>query len=361
MSNLWSAVDELAWAWAESPHTRVFRDGLSPVREDPNAPLRVVSVQHLMVHYEMLQSQPLLLGMRVPHLPEFGELHREEAAVRRWFDSAQRFAFTFVDVIEFLRSRLPRYPALLVPDLVPEAPRVYEDGFWDRQYPWPAEVRRAGLQLQARPTLVARALDLTDGGTKTYAAIDRVLDLLRASGTWQRFVAASDHLDEAVGEEAKRSRREYRKAVADDVLDRVAGPTGMRRQTMRRTELLKAKRTAEGNLREYYDTFDEVDELISAVAGLLSHRITVGDIREVGLLSGDWGEKRDLREVRVRASDTAWPRSLDLVKFEAAAPSLGGVMVLHNLTFHFDDDELAADGPLLTGSVDLPSKGPPVT
>lgn len=358
MTGIWAATDEVARELAKSPHLGAFRQGLEPQPADPSQPFDIGSVQHLLVYYSLLQTQPLLVGLRLPLLPEFAPLHDSSPEVRGWFDIAQRFAFAFVDVMEFLRSRLPGYPMLSVPELSPGAPRVYRDGFWDGRFPWMADVRRGGLQLQARPAIPPRALGLPDGGTGLYDSLTHVLAALRESATWQRFVAADAGLGEEDRVTAKRLRKEYRAAVTEDRIDAIAGSNGMRGAFMRRAELEAVKAEADGALREYFEAFDGVDELLDGVAAFISHRIVRGDISEVWVISADWGPARDMRVTRLRARDSSWRGPYELIRVSSAIAALAGVVVLYSVSLFLDEDLLLADGRLLSHSSAIASAGP---
>lgn len=355
MTDVWAATDALAAETARSPHLSVFRDGLKqkPAREGSTE--LIGSVGHLLVYYSTFQSQPLLVGLRLGHVPEFGPLHRDSLEVRNWFEGAQRFAFAFVDIVEFLRSRLPGYPGILVPELCPGAARVAHDGIWDMRMPWMAEVRRAGLQLQARPTMPAEALDLPNGGHEFLAATTALIEALRATSTWTRFEAAHQGLDEDARGEAKQLRKEFRQAVNEDRIDEIAGTTAMRSQQMRRTEMESVKARATGATREYFEAFDGVDELIDAVAAFITHRIARGEIKEVEVISAEWGQPGDLRDLRIEAAVGGFFKPYELVRVPSALPELAGILLLHNMTMQLDRELLVADGRFLAGSGSIPS------
>jgi hypothetical protein len=359
MTSVWTATDEVARQLGRSPHLKAFRKGMEAQPVDPGkGGLEVESVQHLLVRYSLLQSQPLLVGKRLLHIPEFAPLHDGSADVRGWMDVAERFAFAFVDVIEFLRSRLPGYPMLLVPDLSAGAARVYQDGFWDMRFPWMAEVRRAGLQFQTRPDLPPRALELPDDGIGFYDSLADLVTALRASATWQRFEAAHAALGEDGRGTAKQLRKEYRDAVKEDRIDAIAGDTGMRSAVMRRSELAAVKSMADGPVQEYFQAFDAVDELLDGVAAFITQRLARGDIPEVSVITADWGPAADMRFMRIQAHDDDFRNPHDLVRVSSVVPALGGVMLLHDVTIFFDDGVLLADGRLLAGSHSVPSAGP---
>jgi hypothetical protein len=304
----------------------------------------------------MFRSQPLLLGKRLGRVPEFQQLH-QRPDVKAWFDVAQRFAFVLVEVIEFLRSRLPGYPRLLVPDLLAGGSRVYNDGIWDQRFPWEFEVRQARLQFTSQPAMLAPALELPDRGAAAYAALAEVSVALRATETWQRFNRADAALESSDLEAAKALRYEYRQAVDNVRVDDIAGDTVLRDGMFRRGELARVKSQATGRLRGYFDAFDATDQLIDAVAALISHRVAIGSIDELRPTEADWGAPADVRRVRFKADDDEFRHSYELVKIQSEVQSLAGIVLLHDLNLHWNRDGvvLTAVGGLLTGSADVPA------
>ena len=358
MTSIWTAADAFSDLWIASPHTKVFRRGLEPTPHDPTNPLLRQSVHDILVVYTAIKSQPMLLGKRLTRVPEFEQLH-SKPEVAEWFDTAQRFAFSLVELIEFLRSRLPGYPTLLVPDLLPSAPRVYRDGFWDARFPWEQEVRTARLQFANEPAIVAQALELPNGGREAYEALTEIVRALRETETWTRFAAAHEHLTSEAREEAKAALREYRDLTKQARIDAIAGSTGMRSGNMRRSELERLKGRAQGALREYYDAFDEIDELIDAVAAFISHRVAEGEFDERTPVEADWGPPRDLRTVRVKALDNKFLRhGYELIKLVSPIRNLSGVVVLRNTNLTIGKTgqwTMTVDGWLLVGSSDIPA------
>jgi hypothetical protein len=352
MTNVWTAADAVAAAWATSPDLERFRDGLSPCpRTRGGPPLQSQSIGELLVRYEPLSRQPLLAANRLTQLPELDDLLDRSQDAARWFQVGQAFAFAAMELVEHLRSRLPGYPMILVPDLTTPAPRVYDDGWWDSQFPWAHEVRQAGLQLEPAPIdFLTRALRLrSDHAAELEHALGELTAALRTSASWQRFVAANALLGDEERAEARARRRDYRAAVAEERLDELAGHNGMRRQSMRRTELLRVKAGTQGLLAEFYAAFDGVDALIDAVAAWLSHRIAVGPIKPVNVVRAAWGPPQDLRRVQVEAQDAPRVGPLDLIWIDEPIADLGGAILLLSMRHDFAGG-LSATGALLVGS-----------
>jgi hypothetical protein len=358
MTSVWPAADAFSNLWLESPHTELFRSGLKPTKHHQHQPFQANSVHAIVGMYSLLECQPLLLGKRLSRVPEFEQL-RTDPEVARWFEVAQRFAFSLVEIVEFLRSRLPGYPGLLVPDLLPAASRVYADGFWDMRFPWEQEVRTARLHFESQPSLLARALALPDAGREAYAALTALGRALHETATWKRFAAAHGQLTSADRDAAKANRRQYRELANEERVEAIAGGTGLRCANMRRAELEQVKRRAEGTLRDYYDAFDAVDALIDAVAAFISHRVANGTFDALVPFEADWGPPEDLRAIRLKAPDHAFRRPYEMAKMTCAVRELSGIVLLQNLNIRFMEGILTADGRLLVGSDAVPLAATP--
>jgi hypothetical protein len=290
-------------------------------------------------------------------VPFFDQLHAQPDT-RQWFDAAQRFAFALVETIEFLRSRMPGYPTLLIPDLVAGATRVRADGFWDTRFPWELETRRVGLQLKHQPDLLAMALNLPDGGREAYAALSEVSSALHETEAWRGFAEAHARLGEAEQDEARALRREYEDAVSESRVDAIAGDTGMRSAAFRRAELERVKRKASQILCGYFAAFARVDEVIDAIAAFVTQRVAKGPFEELQPFEAEWSLPADLRHVRFNAPDVELFRvPYELVKATVAVRSLSGIVLLRNVSSRQNEGRivLTAEGRLLTGSAGIPA------
>jgi hypothetical protein len=338
--------------------------GIAILRQEGQASRRAGQKNRINANFLRVVSQIEHSLVRMPYarvgaLPEFQQLH-SQPDVQKWFDAAQRFAVALIEVVEFLRSRLPGYPSLLVPDLLPEASRVDAGGFWDMRFPWELQIRQAKLHFANQPPQLAGALELPDRARAAYAALGDVARALHETEAWRRFADIHTNLSPGDREAAKASRRGFREAVSEARIAAVAGGLAIRVANMRRAELQRIKALADGRLREYYDAFAAVDELIDAIAAFVSHRVAEGRLDELIPFEADWGPAGDIRPIRFRAMDDAFRRNYELIKVSGGGPkALAGVVVLHNLTINLPDEDgattLTADGQLLVGSADIPA------
>jgi hypothetical protein len=142
------------------------------------------------------------------------------------------------------------------------------------------------------------------------------------------------------------------------LLDAIGGRTGLRRQQALRGELAATRARAEGALAAYIRAWDAVDEVLEAIAALISDRVARGDVPELPLFAADWGSPRALRYVRLDAASGEFFKPMRLVRIPSSFDALAGLVVLHSLTVLMDEGALVTDGRLLTGSSGLPSAGP---
>lgn len=359
MTSAWTAADAVASEMAATPYLADFRAGLAP--GPGNTPGD--SVHGLLLQYSMLRSQPLLLGGRLVRIPEFAGMLGGSPSVQKWLAPAQRLFQAMSHTVEFLRSRLSGYPGLLVPDLLPSAPRVHHDGFWDMRFPWPAEMRRAGLQFAGGPDVALRALDLPDGGRAFAGALGDLVSALRSTESWRAFAEAHAALAQHGREDAKALRWQYRQATTEARMDEIAGELAMRARAMRDSELDSVHAAAAGPAADYFRAFRAIDEVIDAVAALLNQRLASGRLSELRILSADWGRPAELRHVRVHAILDDFHNPYELVRVGADVDSLSGLMLLHGIRMFWaddgtdDDDIVLADGRLLVGSSDISAIG----
>jgi hypothetical protein len=203
-------------------------------------------------------------------------------------------------------------------------------------------------------------LTLPDRGKRLNGALSNLLDELRTSAAWQRFETADSELGLTGRDVAKRLRRDYRNAVKDERVDEIGGPTGMRSRTMRNAEMAAVKAMADGAVREYFDAFEAIDALLDAVAAFITHRIARGDIHEVRVTTAEWGPAGELRALRMTADVDEFHIPRELVRAPSSIAALDGVVILGGLTFSmpFGQEQIAAEGQLLSGSGDIRSDGP---
>lgn len=219
---LWQTAGALAEVVKEAPQVRSFRR-VYDLREDgddlPQRLSRVTAVYH------SLREHPLLIGWRLNHIPDVRELCAQDRD-RTWLEDAINTGTGYQMVIEYLRSALPGYPDLLLPQLQPGTPHSFPPGdqVFVNYFPWDREIRNLTVGLGKPP-------DLTNlGGVETgEAQITALSEALRRRPTWQRFEATQQALEEEDRVVLEELCRSFADQMREEVVDQQAGSRSMAR------------------------------------------------------------------------------------------------------------------------------------
>jgi hypothetical protein len=162
---------------------------------------------------------------------------------KEWFATAEAVEIAHGIMTAWLRSRMPGYPTIPAPQLVPGAPLTV-DGFGQPR-PWTQDERRRGLQLQDLPPEITRLLNATAPEARRITSATRILGTaMQRTSEWQRMQTATDALTGQARAELTQARRtvserlneaevakvgpadrlEYREAVLVEVLSALSGP-----------------------------------------------------------------------------------------------------------------------------------------
>jgi hypothetical protein len=358
--DVWSAAETLVDVLEGSPLVRRFQSALA--FPDRRGPLQQ-QLHEILGAGGMLRSQPVLIAdylpavvEQIPHIPGLDELSDHEGFDEFMADADSLGWFT-KRAVEWLRSRLPNYPRLLVPHIEQESPQSDWYAFMGDGFPWSHAARQTGLQFEGPPNV---PVDLAVDNERVADCLNRLWRALEATGPWEDFAAAGRGLSDADRVSLRKRRRVFRtnaEKAADD-----AGTLMIRDRAARRAALRDTVDQSDGSVREYYDAFERVDHLIDAVASVLSQ-----------LLAG-WAPAR-LREGTVQTErrdgwwwcriSTADPRAAlvhanGLVAVPQNSAGLSGVILMHELHAGFSREpdgsqtfSNSVEGPLLPESEEL--------
>jgi hypothetical protein len=258
--------------------------------------------------------------------------------------------------IEWLRSRIPRYPIrFTLPYTDPCSTRVIDEGFPDVQWPWLLELRKTGLQVH--PSVAAplsQALDVPDPPLRE--ALHALRVALTETPTWKRYVAAANALDDDTEAILKELRDAYREQARNETVDAVEPNRVMRRWQHRRAVLRAVEGDAAsygGEVAEYYRAFRLLDSCMGGISALLGQLLFYGEPQELYFARASWRRDLDDRLEVVLEVDDVWLRLNEVVHVPAEIPALSGLAVIEGVTvsFHRHGDDLVggarAFGPLL--------------
>lgn len=259
---LWRAVEDQAKVWQDVDVVEAFSAALPRNASDQGSGLPRL-LQELDAAGAWVNSRPLraassvkmLLGQPRPLIPT-----GPSSELNKWLDLARPVEAALVRNVAWLRSRLPGYPTIRLPQLEPNAPLTTDEFSW--RLPWlPPQLRR-GLQFQAGPGL-GPALGTSSGmGWALDNASRRVAGALRQTEEWNAFESARRDLDEGSASEVTAARRVVRTRLHPQAVDAHEPKLALRRDAYRQAVVAEEITHLVGSARRYCDTFDAVDSLI---------------------------------------------------------------------------------------------------
>jgi hypothetical protein len=344
---VWQATRDLADVLRESGVAARFGGNLrgESQRADSQLPQRL---RELFAGYGHLEAQPFLLSLRLGNIPG-SEALLEDPAGEQFRSDGIAITAAAIGIIEWLRSRLPRYPIRFkLPYTDPLSSRVVDQGFPDAHWPWLLEARRAGFQ--ALPTVapqVARDLEIDDAPLRD--ALGDLRSALEASAPWARYVAAEAALsaaDEAVLGELVAG---YRAQTRAEVIDAIEPARVMRRMQHRHAALCiseEAARAHGGAVAEYYAAFRGLDKALGDMTALLAQLLFYEPPRAIAVQRAAW--RRDAEDKRLEltiATEGVSLRLNEVVELRVELASLSGLVVVEgfNLSFQRRGDAFVED------------------
>jgi hypothetical protein len=310
--DIWRTSEELAEVLRASPDIealqRVF-DRDSRQRDDPRPYER--AIEHYVASMGMLRTRPLLFGLHAPQLPSidmppptFGDLLKLDG-FPDFLRSAQRAAGALLSLVEYLRSRLPGYPDLPLPELRPQAPRVERDGLLDASsMPWPMAARARGVERHGPSPSGLRGVDEPAWRERA----EGLLAHLSASCEWSAFAVVTDGLSPDDRQQLDDACRRFDERTQLDAIHANAGPLLLRQGQHRRAALDEACASLTDEARGYLDAFDAIDCLIDQAALVISDRAIYAEaIRVPADADVSWQRTDSGVTVRARFSEGASP------------------------------------------------------
>lgn len=271
LTDVWRAADDLADQMKTTREAQALQRVFD--RESREAPEpHEHAVTDFLASMGMLRSRPLLFALHAPQLPrlptpgpQFEELLRIDGFTE-FMQSAARAGSTLLSLIEYVRSRMPGYPDLLMPDLRPESAQVDMDGLLGVGMPWTAAARRRGLQDSGPP-----AADLAQVDQARWAkSAEALLLALCHSEQWKTFLAATDALTPDDRDQLDKVCHQFEEATEVGRIQEQAGSLLMRQLALRKAALQAAHESTRGAARDYLEAFKVLERVIDQVATLIS-------------------------------------------------------------------------------------------
>jgi hypothetical protein len=253
--DIWPAVQALAATWSNSPliETLVSRH---PARTDSNDAV-TEALKNLQAGTNALTEAPLLtmvweqLAQQMPLVQLTDELR---SYLRQVAPLGQAVGLT----VGWVRSRLPLYPKIPVPQFSPRGFRRSPE--FSFRVPWAQEFLSAGLQDEPTPPNVARILRVGEQEMQTSA--QNVLAAFIGSSEWQQYANLAASLTDHDRELLDASRHRVGVLLNPRILDEYEDARTERRNAFRRERVAEVVGELKGRPKELADAFDIIDDLI---------------------------------------------------------------------------------------------------
>jgi len=360
MREIWEATDEVARALSEIPVVRRHARALGTWRRvDP--PDHVRRVLHTDPVSSVWERHPLLMGL--PYAESVAaDAMVAEAEGETWLRGAVQVALGFGRIVEWLRSRLPGYPRLLVPQLSPSSVRRQESGFFfGPGFPWWRTFRDEAPQFESR--VHVETFELADPEGQRLREVVAVLAReLSESVAFRDFAAAYAALNDSTVTELRTLGSAYREQVRDEYVDAVEPENMMRRHRFLEAVMEETLAGASAFARIYIAAFERVDDLISAVERVIEELVVHGPPAGAGrVAAGTWRAGRFGYRVRLTTTDDA-SFGVRMVEVASEVEGLAGVVLTDAQAVSFGRQmasvSAAITGELLPGSARTLRSGP---
>ena len=256
---------------------------------DPAKPLRR-DLSEITATALPILLHPLLMGYQLARLPPI-QAFVENEEHEKWLRDLNEVGGALTAAIEFIRSRLPGYPSLRVPHLRTGSPCTYADDFFVAGFPWDAELRRMGLQLQGPPPVGQILESKTDFADLLNAAADE----LNASDASASFVDARTAMQPADWDQLREIGRDFAGRVTDDAVTAAAGDFLLPRFQYRSAILEQLVSEADGRAGTYMDAFEDLNKLLNVAGALVETTVVSAGLLSVQPMQLVLGAGRELR------------------------------------------------------------------
>lgn len=297
---IWEAVAQQASIWRKLPVVQEYAKRLpqnSAYTSDGVPGL----LQKMISGAAALGSKPLEMDTSMRHLLAlFPDVPPDlQGDLYQWLGHAELLEEAHRATVGWLRSRLPRYPMLLAPQLGRDTALTTME-FTDR-LTWRKREMGAGLQFENPPVRQLQALGASDVDvTAACAAVRRVLSALMESKEWRNFVEADASLGPGDTDALTRARRQVGESLGAARFDAFEPTRALRRADFRNQVVRDIVKNLPDAARAYAWWFDAVDSLIEfACSRVFGQLVVYGPVRlqNVSELAADGPEAQTVEFV----------------------------------------------------------------
>jgi hypothetical protein len=181
-------------------------------------------------------------------------------SVERFLQRSTIIGYSMEIIVSWVRSRLPMFPLIPVPQLASRASRTSEEIRY--RMPWRKQMLQSGLQLQNDlPDQMLQRLEVADAG-QLKAAISGLVDALQSSDEWINFKNLAQDLSPEDKQILKSAKTEVNLLLSERQVDAYEPGRVIRRGELRDETVRNVVESLCGRPRDFSDAFTEVDDLI---------------------------------------------------------------------------------------------------
>ncbi len=270
--DIWPAAQALAATWSGSPLVQTFL-ACHPAYNDSDDVV-TEALRSLQGGATVLTETPLWtstweqVAQQVPSV-------QLTAEVRDYLRTIAPLGHAVESVVGWVRSRLPLYPAIPVPQFSPRGYRRSPE--YSRQLPWSQPILQANLQAEPAPPFVAVMLGL-DGHEVLNGAQDVVAAFID-SAEWQRYAGLAAALTEQDRQVLDDARHRVGVLLNPRLVNEYEPARNERRNQYRRQRVAEVIAELYGRPKELADAFDAIDDLIDrALVNIHGQLVVRGDV-----------------------------------------------------------------------------------
>ncbi|MGV9540100.1 hypothetical protein [Nocardia beijingensis] len=270
--DVWPAVQALAATWSDSPLVNTFL-ARHPAHHDSDDAV-TEALRNMQGGATVLTETPLWtstwgqLAQQMPLVHLTGE-------VRDYLRTIAPLGHAVESMVGWVRSRLPLYPAIPVPQFSPRGYRRSPE--YSRRLPWSQPILQANLQAEPAPPSVAVMLGLDSH--EVLSSAQNVVAAFTNSAEWQRYADLAAALTEQDRHVLDGARRRVGVLLNPRVVNEYEPARNERRNQYRQQRVAEVVAELNGRPKELADAFDAIDDLIDrALVNIHGQLVVRGDV-----------------------------------------------------------------------------------
>jgi hypothetical protein len=270
--DIWPAVRALAGTWSASPVVDTFLAHHPAHNNSDNAV--VEALRNMQAGWNVLTETPLSTGTW-EQLAQQTPLVQLTGEVRGYLRQIAPLGHALESTVGWVRSRLPLYPGIPVPQFSPRGYRRSPE--FSLRMPWAQPALQASLQAEPTPPSVAHLLGL--GEHEVLGSAQNLVTAMIDSAEWQRYADIAAALTDEDREVLDAARHRVGVLLNPRRVNEYEDARNERRNAFRRERVAEVVADLVGRPRELADAFDRIDDLIDrALVNIHGQLVVRGDV-----------------------------------------------------------------------------------